>query len=288
MSSPDWYYALDGEQKGPVTSEDFERLVEAGLVTPATRVWSEGMANWQTLAEVRPAKAADAPLPPPTPPTHANDSSRCGLCGVAVTAEDSVRLDGRLVCAACKPRAVQMLREGVPVASNWAEETRKTHLRHEASVRSVGRLYLLGAAVLMFFSVSGLVMMVRLSPLAAGRAGPVHLRGVAFTGGFALLAALMFWVGRGVRRLNPSVRTVAAILAGIGLIGFPIGTLINAYVLWLLLSAKGKTVFSEEYRRIVAETPHLRYRTPWWVWVLVAVAVLVGVLAVGVWFRPLP
>lgn len=268
VSRPDWYYALDGEQKGPVSAEDFERLVEADVVKPTTRVWSEGMADWQTLVEVRPAKPAAAP------PPHASDSSRCGLCGVAVTAEDSVRLDGRLVCAACKSRAVQMLREGVPAVSGGAEQIRQAHLSHESSIRAVGMLYLLGGALLTLSCVLGLTAML-MAVVATGGGGPKVASLLGFVGTFvyAALAVLMFWLGRGLRRLNPSVRIVAAVIAGIGLIGFPIGTLINAYVLWLLLSAKGKTVFSEDYRRIVAETPHLRYRTPWWVWVLLALVV---------------
>lgn len=282
VSRPDWYYALDGEQKGPVSAEDFERLVEAGVVTPATRVWSEGMADWQTLAEVRPTKPAAAPLPPPVYSTGASDSSRCALCGVAVTAEDSVRLDGRLVCAACKPRAVQMLREGVTAVSGGAEEIRQAHLSHESSIRAVGTLYLLGGALLTLSCVLGLTAML-MAVATTGGGGPKVASLVGFVGTFvyAALAVLMFWLGRGLRRLNPSVRIVAAVFAGIGLIGFPIGTLINAYILWLLLSKKGKTVFSEDYRRILAETPHINQRTPWWAWVLLAL-MIAGVAVLGV------
>lgn len=280
VSRPDWYYAVDGEQKGPVTAEDFERLVEAGVVTAATRVWSEGMADWQTLAELRPPTPAPAPLT--TPPPIADESSRCALCSIGVTAEDSVQLDGRLVCAACKPRAVQMLREGVQAVSGSAEEIRRTHLRHEASVRAVGTLYLLGGGLLAISCAAGMTaMLMALGATGGGGSGVASAIGLIATLVYAALAVLMFWLGRGLRRLSPSVRIVAAVLSGIGLIGFPVGTLINGYILWLLLSAKGKTVFSADYRRIIAETPHIQYRTPWWAWLLLAL-VIGGVVVLGV------
>ncbi len=289
VSKPEWYYALDGERKGPVSGEDFERLVEAGVVTPSTRVWCEGMAAWQPLAQVRPVVPAAPPVAPVTPPPVMPNPDRCGLCGVEVTAEDSVRLDGRLVCARCKPRAVQMLREGVQAASGPAEETRRAYLHHEASIRSVGLVNLVGAGILTLFILFGVVSMVAVFFVAGTRvANMASVVSLGFTAIYVALAALMFWLGRGLRRLNPSVRIPSAVMAGIGLIGFPIGTLINAYILWLLLSAKGRMVFSEEYRRVVAETPHIRYRTAWWVWLLLAllVAGFVAFLTIGLWFRP--
>lgn len=62
-------------------------------------------------------------------------------------------------------------------------------------------------------------------------------------------------------------------LACIGLLGIPVGTLINAYILWLLFSKKGKRVFSVDYQRIIAETPHIKFRTPIFAWVVLAVLI---------------
>lgn len=95
--------------------------------------------------------------------------------------------------------------------------------------------------------------------------------GVTFVACYVGPAILMLWLGLGLRRLNPVVRIPASILAGIGLIVFPIGTLISAYFLWLLLSPNGRTVFSADYRQVVAQTPHIKYRIPWWAWVMLSV-----------------
>lgn len=52
-SGKSWYYATEtDEQIGPITQADLFDLVRIGKVTEATRVWSEGLADWQPLREV--------------------------------------------------------------------------------------------------------------------------------------------------------------------------------------------------------------------------------------------
>ncbi len=48
-----WYYAEGREKRGPISQDEFERLIGAGTVTPDTLVWRKGMADWQALAEIR-------------------------------------------------------------------------------------------------------------------------------------------------------------------------------------------------------------------------------------------
>ena len=69
-------------------------------------------------------------------------------------------------------------------------------------------------------------------------------------------------------------------LSAIGLIGFPVGTLINAYVLYLLLSKKGRTIFTPAYLDVIAATPHVKYRTSIIVWIFLALIVVVMLAAV--------
>jgi hypothetical protein len=64
-------------------------------------------------------------------------------------------------------------------------------------------------------------------------------------------------------------------LSGVGLLGFPVGTLINGYILFLLFGRKGKTVFSEEYQVVIEQTPHIKYRTPLVVWILLGLVLFV-------------
>lgn len=83
----------------------------------------------------------------------------------------------------------------------------------------------------------------------------------------------------GLRRLRPWTRTVATVLAAIGSLLFPVGTIINAYVLYLLLSTKGSMVFSERYQEIIVVTPHIRYKTSPVIYVLLGLMTFVIVLA---------
>ena len=41
-----WYYAVGKEQKGPVTQEEFQALVDEGKIKAKTLVWNPNMANW--------------------------------------------------------------------------------------------------------------------------------------------------------------------------------------------------------------------------------------------------
>jgi hypothetical protein len=138
-------------------------------------------------------------------------------------------------------------------------------------------LYLFGGICM---AITGIVAIVRPSqdlPLFAG----VIL--IAFS-------SLQLILGRAIQRLQKTARIVAGVIAIPGLIAFPIGTLINAVVAYLMFSKKGATVFSDDYKRIIAETPHIKYTTSIVVWIVLgifALVVLVGlVLAVFATFAP--
>jgi hypothetical protein len=52
MSDRSWFYASDGQQRGPYPGEQLRELIARGTVTADTLVWSEGMAGWQRAGEV--------------------------------------------------------------------------------------------------------------------------------------------------------------------------------------------------------------------------------------------
>lgn len=59
----EWYYAIDKEQKGPVTMEQLTELVRQGVIQGSTLVWHRGMAEWQPYE-----KATAAPTGEGAPP----------------------------------------------------------------------------------------------------------------------------------------------------------------------------------------------------------------------------
>jgi hypothetical protein len=226
-------------------------------------VWREGVAEWQPYAGDVPPLLAGAP--------PAGDTATCAGCGRAFPRTEVIPLANGFYCAGCKPVALQRMREGVGTAGT-AEETRKEYLKHEASVKSIGVLYYLGAIVVVLpgaaYAIEGLTQ---------SEAVPV-LRGLALLA----LGAGHFWVGTGLRRLRKWARIPTGILSGIGLLGIPIGTIINAYILYLVFSRKGTMVFSDEYQEVIRQTPHIKYRTSIIVRIflgLVLVVIALGLLA---------
>lgn len=61
-----WYVGADGASKGPVELEELVRLARAGDVTPATLVWTDGMAEWAPAGSV--AALTELLGPPPAAP----------------------------------------------------------------------------------------------------------------------------------------------------------------------------------------------------------------------------
>jgi len=157
------------------------------------------------------------------------------------------------------------------------EATRRRLLSHEASIRSAGTLYLLGFVGLALPAVFALFGCLATLPQLTRAPNGVEalIPALLMTLVLAAFAALYYYIGMGLRRLDPKVRTVSMIMTGFGLLGFPIGTLISGYILYLLACEKGKEVLSVEYQGIVAATPHIKYRTSIVVWILV------GLLVVG-------
>ena len=161
-----------------------------------------------------------------------------------------------------------------------AEDMRNAHLSHEASIRGVGALYLL-SSVLMFFGFAGMGV-----AYLGGSAGAKDMPFGTWAGVLIVLicfvAIAQFWTGLGLRRLDRRVKITAIILAVLGLFSIPIGTILGIYVMYLLLSAKGKIVLSDEYVQVRELTPHLKYRTSMVIWILLGLVVLGIIAAVAI------
>ena len=161
---------------------------------------------------------------------------------------------------------------GLGDAPEDAEAIRRQLLSHETSIRGIGGLYVFGAILMGIAAVAILLGSLVSSEISGAMAAVAVFYG--------LFAWISYYLGSGLRRLDPKVRLGTTILAVIGLLGIPVGTLINGYILYLLHSEKGKRVMTTEYQTVVAQTPHIKYRTPLWLIILALLLVALIVFAV--------
>lgn len=64
-----WHYATASNEQLQTTEAELPALVSQGAITPQTRVWSGGMANWAMAGEVLPSLFGPSVAPPPAPAT---------------------------------------------------------------------------------------------------------------------------------------------------------------------------------------------------------------------------
>jgi len=64
----EWYYAVQGQQQGPVSSGELRQLVTSGRIQPSDMVWKQGMTQWVAAINVTGLFPAGTQAPPPIPP----------------------------------------------------------------------------------------------------------------------------------------------------------------------------------------------------------------------------
>jgi hypothetical protein len=150
-----------------------------------------------------------------------------------------------------------------------AQEIRKVNIKHEASIKSIGHLYYFSAILM---PLAGLGIMLGESSMGVAR---------WITGSLLLVLGIVYFkLGGWFIKLNPKAKTPGTILACLGLFAIPLGTLINAYILYLMHSSKGKLVFSSEYQVVIDATPEIKYKTSKIIWALLIILGLFILLAI--------
>jgi hypothetical protein len=129
----------------------------------------------------------------------------------------------------------------------YAEEVRRQHLGQEAQIKSIGSLYYLGG----IGSIIGIASLIA----TAKELTTDVVGGLAIT---ALFIPVHFLVGYGLHQFKTWARITALVFAFLGLFLFPVGTVICAIAIVLLLLKKNTMIFSPAYKEIVAATPHIK------------------------------
>jgi len=148
------------------------------------------------------------------------------------------------------------------------ESIRRRYLSHEAAAQSIGTLHFLGAIL------CGLIAVFL----------PFEFRNTEAYGWTVLLvfiASLFVIMGIACQRLKPWSRIPSALLGvAVGIMAACIGLPIAAYFLYIMFGANGQMVYSEEYREVIRQTPHIKYKTPVAAWIMLFT--LLSLLGAGI------
>jgi hypothetical protein len=110
----EWFYALNGQQVGPVSESQFEALIRAGTINNTTLVWRNGLVEWQPLQMIHAGAPSPEAVSPASSPTLSAGAATqyCAECRRTFPESELVFLNRAWVCAGCKPVFVQRLKEG--------------------------------------------------------------------------------------------------------------------------------------------------------------------------------
>ena len=110
----DYYYALNGQQAGPVPEEQLTSLLQMGTIKASTLVWRDGMADWQPLSTVLGPVAAAVPVQPPPASfsTPGEATQVCAVSGRSFPVSQMVKFGDVWVAGMYRDQYLQRLREG--------------------------------------------------------------------------------------------------------------------------------------------------------------------------------
>jgi hypothetical protein len=105
------YYAEGDQQVGPIGKVELQNLIKTKKLNAKTLVWEAGMESWQELGLYVRSKTRGKQ--DPGTPSETASQIPCSQCGKLFHQTDTVLIKNSRVCAACKPLALQKIKEGV-------------------------------------------------------------------------------------------------------------------------------------------------------------------------------
>ena len=157
---------------------------------------------------------------------------------------------------------------GCIVPQTEEEKIRRYYLNREAAVQSIGFFYCLVAIFAIVLGVISTICLLEDLDVASLAIAVLILGGGRF----------LFFVGQGIRLLQPWSRLpaigifliVPSLFLAYGIYpGAAVAAVLIAYIILMLYGKKGNMVFSEDYRKIIIATRHIKYRKTIRGWVLI-------------------
>ena len=103
-----WFYEeAKGQQAGPFTDVDFQKLRANGVILPTTRVWNASLPGWQKMHELDPRIV---------------ETEMCKECNKAFPADDLLKYGDTPICVGCKNTVVEKLQMGQQIGQGvWRD-----------------------------------------------------------------------------------------------------------------------------------------------------------------------
>ncbi len=162
------------------------------------------------------------------------------------------------------------------VIGSDAEAIRTSYISLESSIKSISLVHML-TAMPFAFALLGAIEALHQGLTSTWPGDDRVMEGVIGVlvagSGSRVIGLFCLWV-IGTKEVGPRPRTWLSV---VGLLLFPVGTIVNAYFLYLLRSDKAAFVFSDEYREVIRQTPHVVYKTAGWLWVVLGIAILLAI-----------
>lgn len=138
-----------------------------------------------------------------------------------------------------------------------AEAYRRSHIATEVSIKCMGMLHLIIGVV------SLVIAPIMLFGEGARQSGNrFQLESNLLVLGLSLAFAVFhLWMGTQLRNFKNVGRIIQIVLSVFALFAFPVGTIVGAFCLYVLLSSKATNVCSPEYQQVIDQAPNVRYET---------------------------
>jgi len=163
-----------------------------------------------------------------------------------------------------------------------AERIRRDHIGNEANIKGIGGLVFIGG----LGNAASAVILLGVWMKAGENARTIALAGLI--GGAIVSGALQLFGGVQLIRLRSIGRALATLALVLSILvsvatadnSFAVGQSIGRMIIPILIismlwRAKATMIFSDRYRlEIIPMTPHVKYRTPRWLWILLGLFLL--------------
>lgn len=111
-----WYYATASrEQVGPLSEAEFQLALDKGTIDSDTLVWNPNLKTWKKYSDVNGSAVSQSARA-----QRRQDTSTCCECGRTFPLDDMIRYENAWVCASCKPKFFQKIKEGVSTGGAMA------------------------------------------------------------------------------------------------------------------------------------------------------------------------